>query len=514
MLLIPGLTWAQGKPDFEFQPEAVEKSGPPSRTLQKALKLYETQDYYSASIELHKVIEGETGDSEANRQRGEFWMGKTLYHLNFYSAALSYFDRIVQKGEAHRYYAATLKWLASLSRKLPESAGILKKIGKYSQPQLEQPALTKVRDELFYLLGRFHYSQGNFKEAIGLFSSVQRSSPFFARAKFMEGITHVRIYQAKPAAKAFKTLLRAAREAPSTNEIKHFEELAILSMARVFYSVKQFKLSIKYYDMIEPESANWLQALFEQSWAYYQINDFSKSLGNIHTINAPYFEDQFYPESYILRAVIYFNNCLFKQSEEAIKEFNAKYPPLRKALKRILRRYKDPSDFYDISMKIKRRRAGLSPDAGRLARSALADKTILKSFKYVHELDRELKQIQRADPAWKATAVAGVVLQDLTLQRSLAQNEAGQMAQRRVKRLSKEIQELIKQGIKVEYETINGLKNKLEASLRNEQIVTKARRDQTHIEPDEEHLFWPFDGQYWRDELGYYKFRIKSHCTR
>ena len=505
--------WAQGG-DFVFQPETVEKSGPASKTLQKALKLYETQDYYSASIELHKVIEGETGDSEANRQRAEFWMGKTLYHLHFYSAALSYFDRIVQKGSSHRYYSATLKWLASLSRKLPESAGILKKIGKYDRTQLEQPALEKVRDELFYLLGRFHYTRGNFKEAIDLFASVTNKSHSFSKAKFMEGITHVRLYEAKPAARAFKVLLRTAREAPSTADIKRFEELSILSMARVFYSVKQFKLAIKYYDMITPDSPHWLDALFEQSWAYFQINDFSKSLGNIHTINAPYFDTQFYPESLILRAVIYFKNCLYTQSSEAIKEFNAKYPPLKSQLDGMVKRKKDPAEFYEYALRIKGKKANLSDAVGRLARSALSDRMIQKSFQYVDELDRELKQVQKADPAWKATAIAGVVLQDLTLQKSLAANEAGLMAIRRTKRISKEIQELIKQGIKVEYETINGEKNKLEASLRNEQVVPANLRDQTNIVPDEEHLFWPFDGQYWRDELGYYRFRIKSACSR
>ncbi len=512
-LLVATPAWGQGGPDFEFQPETVEKSGPPSKTLQKALKLYETADYYSASIELHKVIEGETGDSEANRQRGEFWMGKTLYHLNFYSAALSYFDRIVQKGEAHRYYAATLKWLASLSRKLPESAGILKKIGKYQRTQLEQPALEKVKDELFYLLGRYHYTAGNFKEALSLFAEVTSSSPFYARAKFMEGITNVRLYEAKPAAKAFKTLLRTAREQPDTPEIARFEELAILSMARVFYSVKQFKLAIKYYDMIEPESPNWLQALFEQSWAYFQIDDFSKALGNIHTINAPYFENHFYPESYILRAVIYFMNCLFEQSKEAIVEFNAKYPGLKKEIDSFLKQYKDPAEFYEYALRIKRKKAGLSDSVGRMARSSLSDRQLMKTFRYVTELDRELKQVQNADPAWKATAIAGVVLQDLTLQKSLAQNEAGQMAQRRIQRVSREIQDLIKQGIKVEYETIRGFKDKLEASLRNEQVTSTKRKDQTVIEPDEEHLYWPFDGQYWRDELGYYRFRIKTHCA-
>lgn len=506
--------WAQGQPDFEFQPETIEKSAPPSKTLQKALKLYETADYYSASIELHKVIEGETGDSEANRQRAEFWMGKTLYHLNFYSAALSYFDRIVQKGEAHRYYAATLKWLASLSRKLPESAGILKKIGKYDRTKLDQPALEKVRDELFYLLGRYHYTAGNFKEAIALFSEVTSKSEFYARAKFMEGITYVRLYEAKPAAQAFKTLLRTARESPGTPEIARFEEMAILSMARVFYSVRQFKLAIKYYDMIPPESPNWLQALFEQSWAYFQIDDFSKALGNIHTINAPYFENRFFPESYILRAVIYFMNCLYEQSAEAIIEFNAKYPPLQKEIDGVLRQYKDPAEFYDYALKIKRKTAGLSEEVSRMAIASLSDRTLEKTFQYVIELDRELNQVQNADPAWKATAIAGVVLQDLTLQKSLAQNEAGQMAQRRLARVSKEIQELIKQGIKVEYETINGQKRKLEASLRNEQVSTTKRKDQTNIEPDEEHLFWPFDGQYWRDELGYYRFRIKSACAK
>src|SRR5512137_2354493 len=67
-------------PAMEFQPEEVTKStGPPSKIFERALKLYEGEDYYNASIELHKVIEGESGDSEQKKQRAEFWMGKTLY---------------------------------------------------------------------------------------------------------------------------------------------------------------------------------------------------------------------------------------------------------------------------------------------------------------------------------------------------------------------------------------------------------------------------------------------------
>ncbi|MCB9555080.1 MAG: hypothetical protein H6707_03175 [Deltaproteobacteria bacterium] len=505
---------AQGKPKFEFAPETVEKSGPPSRTLQKALKLYENKDYYSASIELHKVIEGETGDSPANKQRAEFWMGKTLYHLGFFSASLSYFDRIVQKGDAHRYYAATLKWLASLSRKLPESVGILKKIGKYSRVQLEQPALEKVKYELYYLLGRYHYTTGNFKDAVALFGAVPSNSSFFARAKFMEGITHIRQYKAKPAAGAFKILLRTARESPDASEIRQFEELSLLSLARIFYSTGQFDLSIKYYNQLPHGSRNWLPALFESSWAQFQRQHFAKALGNIHTLNAPFFEERSFPESLILKAVVYWKHCLWQRSQDAIDEFKGKYPKLQKQVDSIVNQYNDPTEFYGYADKIRKSQAGLSRDVGRLVRGALSDRTLEKTFEFVAELDRELKQVQGADPAWKATAIAGVILQDLMLQRSLAQRDAGDLAQRRLKRLSGEIKELLKQAIKVEYEIINGQKNELEATVRGELVIGAGKRQARDFVPNDEQHYWPFRKEFWRDELGYYLTKIRSRCTR
>ena len=223
-LLLPASA-PQAEQAMEFAPEAVERSGPPSDAFKTAMELYQQEKYYQASVSLHEVVAGKTKDSPVRRERAEFWMGKTLYHLGYYSASLSYFDRIVQKGQSHRFYNETLKWLASLSQKLPESSGILEKVGKYSRAQLEQPELAKVRSELFYLLGRYYYGKGtvdDFKKAIALFGAVPANSPFFARAKFMEGVTYVRMYKAQPAASAFKAVLRTAQEAPETNEIKEF----------------------------------------------------------------------------------------------------------------------------------------------------------------------------------------------------------------------------------------------------------------------------------------------------
>src|SRR5205807_6753632 len=107
------------------------------------------------------------------------------------------------------YYRATLKWLPALARVLPlESSGILEKIGKYNQGELEDPNLESVRYEGYYLLGRYYYAQGslnpqNFKQAIDLFARVPLESEVFVRAKFFEGITRVRQGDGKGAAEAF-----------------------------------------------------------------------------------------------------------------------------------------------------------------------------------------------------------------------------------------------------------------------------------------------------------------------
>jgi len=507
----------QAAPGAAGQPVAaptVESSAPPSKTLERALKLYDSEDFYTSSIELNKVVEGQAGDDESNVQRAEFFMGKTLFNLKFYSASLGYFTKIVDKGPAHRYYQKTLQWLASLSRFLPESAGVLEKIGKYNRQDLEQPALEPVRNELYYLLGRFHYNKGNFKEAVELFTLVPDTSEFFARAKFLEGIIAVRDNRGKEAAEAFRQILRKAKESNDKATVE-FEDLANLSLARVFYATKQFPQSIKFYDKIPSESPEWLPSLFESSWAHYQIDGDSKALGNIHTLNAPFFENEFYPESVILRAVIYFQRCNYERALEAVVEFNSTYPQLREEILSVSKKYADNAEFYKYVLKIRSGEAGLSERVQRAAEGALQDRTLAKTLDYVTELDRELRQVDNADPSWKSTAIAGTVLQDLTLQRSIAENEAGNLARKRLERLAGEIQELIKQAIKVEYETLQGQKGALEASIRGEQVaVSGTAKKVVNLSSDDEHLYWRFNGEYWKDELGYYRFRNVNRCEQ
>jgi tetratricopeptide (TPR) repeat protein len=514
-LLLPllGLAPAEGGADetFVFTPEQVERSGPPSRTLQKALELYERRDFYSATILLHEVIEGQTGDAPAHRQRAQFVLGKALYHLRFYSASYAVFDQIAQRGPRHRYHRATLKWLVSLSRHLPAFTGILGRIGSYGQAEVDRPALAGVRDELRYLMGRHHYEEGRLREAVALFSAVPADSAHSARARYLQGVAQTRLGAPGAAAVAFEAALRELRRGAASAERRRLTQLTTLALARVNYALRRFERSLAYYGRVSRRgSAAWLDAVFESSWTHFQRGNYGRALGNVHTLDAPYFEQHFFPESLILKAVVYWKHCLWKRSLDAIKTFNARYPPLKRQVDRVLAQHRDAAEFFGQAKRILERRAGVGDDVGRLIRLALGDLTIKRHFEHVRELDRELGQVRRADPAWRSTAVAGMVLQDLALQRSLAQHAAGRLAQRRFARISREIQGLTKQAYKVQYETIRAQREQVRELLARGFTPAPARTRE--LQPDDEHYIWPFTGPYWRDELGYYHVRVRTRC--
>src|SRR4029079_18588588 len=173
-----------------------------------------------------------------------------------------------------------------------------------------------------------NYNKGKFKEAVSLFGAVSPKSEFYVQAKLFEGATHVREYEARPAVDSFKEVLRVGAES-SDSKVKPYEDLANLSLARTFYSTGQYDLAVKYFDRVSMESYDWANNLFEASWANFRLaqKGYSKAFGNIHPLQAPFFENSIKPESVAealtVKATIYFYNCLYDRAEEAINEFNA-----------------------------------------------------------------------------------------------------------------------------------------------------------------------------------------------
>ena len=74
----------------------------------------------------------------------------------------------------------------------------------------------------------------------------------------------------------------------------------------------------------------------------------------------------------------------------------------------------------------------------------------------------------------------------------------------------------MKQSIKIEYRNPNGQKGALTAGVAGEQAqsLNPNAKNYNTIVIDDEHQQWPFKGEYWKDELGYYRFKVANKCGR
>lgn len=525
-------------------PPAEAAAGSPNAQGEKD---YQAANYEAAAIQFHKIAAGEL---PGDQPRAQFWLGKTLYQLRFYSASLSVFDEIVQAGPSHPYHKLTLPWLASLSRELPEGAEVLEKVGTYKPTDLEDEAFDEVRDELYYLLGRFYYQKGNLPQGIALLGQVPNNSDYYIPAQFFLGVAHTRSFQGEPAVDAFKNVLRRSielREADEANkkkrkkeerkakkkiktkrrkkkdltsveqsfadEMRQYEHLAALGLANIFYMVGKFDTATKYLDEIGLESAYFLDAVHWAAWAEFrkvEIDDananlhYQRTLGYVHTLNAPFFEEYLYPDALMLKAVTYYFNCRYDSAKRTVDEFNRRYPQTMEQLQSILDQAPEDFKLYDLAKKILNEESGLDPFVEQVAQKALQDKTLGKYFAYVEELEREMEQFNDMSAAFKSSGAGERVTVDLDLALSAARERTGAEARQRITGQIKEIKDFNREMIKVEYEILE--KRKAQKALE----TTPPKPQKPKI--DSEHEIYKYNGEYWQDELGYYRYKVSSLC--
>ncbi len=493
----------------------------------------------------HKIAyDGAAGDAT----RAQFWLAKSLFQIGFYSGSLAVFDEIVVVGPSHPYHQLTLPWLASLSRKLPEGAGVLEKVGTYQAKDLENEAFDAVRDELYFLLGRYHYGLGDLGQAIALLSQVPRESDYFISAQYFLGVAETRSYHGPEAVEAFKNVLRknielrdargkkknrkankmarmsdkkkrrlgiSVAELDFEEQNQRFDELANIALGYIFYQVGKFDVGLRYFNKIGIQSPYWLDSVFAASWSEFRLVEvdpepdnanrhYQRSLGYIHTLNAPFFFDYLYPEALILKAVTYYFNCRYAAAKASIEEFSSRYVQTKQDLSDLLDQAPEDYELYELSVKIRDETSGLEPFVEMVARKSLQDKTLEKYYDFVNRLRYEQDTLFKEQSSEFQGGNLGVYLQEnLDLTISLAKERTGAQARQRISAQIADIKKLEREAIKVEYEIVEKLKKLGEES---EGTIAK-------IKPSSEEERYNYNGEYWQDELGFYYYRVTSVCT-
>lgn len=504
---------------MSFGVDEVEDPGssPVAEFLDEGKKLYKQNKFAQASLLFYRVLAADDMASQSLHPEAQYELGKTLFRMELYQGALTYFGRIVDEGETHPYYMPTLRGLVLLTEVIPSDQTLMSRLAPYAS-KFPADIPRKYRDQYAYLVGRYLYSIGEYSKAIELLRYIKPRSGKYLQARYIAGITHVGNYDARRAVAAFKDVLRPLTSKLEEGDIEPAErqllELVWLGMARVFYSTGEYNKSLKYYNRIPRRSPRWPKALFESSWAYFQLDLANKALGNLHTLNSPFFADSYFPEAPILAGVIFFYNCKYPRVRYELDEFEYVYWPIKDKLEAVLADNADPAQMYKWLEGLRAGEAAGDEQLTRLLAASLDDKEIQRKLNLIEAVEKEMAKIEELPSTWRSGPLGSTLIQDSTVAREFAVNELGELVQQRLERIKDQLVNLNVNRERILFEVERAERGEIEADLRAEMQVGADVSDKDRVEVSDEQLYWTFDGEYWKDEMGFYMFNINTECKR
>ncbi len=492
---------------------------PPHPDVQAAKALVDDERYYDAFGKLADLIPTLESD-DSNRADAQFTMARVLLGLGMYQSALRAFDAVVVPPE-HPLYREKLRYYLQIQRAVPGDLATIERLTDAPESAHRKQDL----DEIHFLLGRYHYRVGDQKKAIEQLSAIKPDAgETYLKARQLVGVIFVGKSQdllknnqdasgpAELAVEAFKDILRFEERVGSPKYYPQYRDMASMSLGRLFYSTGQYETAGRYYDRVQEGTSTWLDSLFELGWTYFRMGRVDRVLGQLATLNSPYFEDRYYPEARVLEALILFRTCRFNETLVSVQRFLRDYKPLKKELDAQLSGSRTDAEFYDYLAALAGNKKGLSVQLRRIFNAALNDKRLQRAFSAVVLANEELASIEKLERNTTATHAAQELHDDMGRVRAVMIAEAGGLARQRLARVREELTEIIRQGLRIKYESLKGRRGSINDQVRRDMAETAKAVSEPRAE-DSEHIVWPFDGSYWRDELGGYTYDTRSRCT-
>jgi tetratricopeptide (TPR) repeat protein len=450
----------------------------------------------------------EGDETHAYYQEAGYSISLALFDMGLFQAALTMIEKLVEQ-PSHLRYRDSLQWLVRLHRKIPGNRGVLERIASFPPTYYPEAML----DEINYVVGRYRFDELDIEGALDRLKQVRKlSGKTYIKARYLMGVTYVQMERAREAEQAFKDVLRyfAAAGAPDTDSAR-FKDLATLALARMFFTVGNYGAAERFYRRVEQSSEAWLDALYEMSWAYFHLEDYARSMGNLWTLDSPYFEEEYFPEAKLLQATILYATCNDREVIALVDRFVPEFQRLKKEVHSILERTEDPTEFYFHLAKLAATQSDkLSLEIRRLFNAALANRRMQRYFQFIHQLNSEIQAIEALPISPQVTPITTGLLQDLSSFRELLVGETGDLARQRMIRVRKDVSMMLADSLRLKFETIRRIRTKIGKA----KAAVKVEKVDIDEEGDDEYITYEFDGEYWKDELGSYLYQVRKRCGR
>ncbi len=441
-----------------------------------------------------------------------FGIANALVKAGLLQSAASQLVDVVLEGPDKPFFQIAFKQLRSLRKRID-----------YSPPQLERLADVANRitgfsqsfqDEFNYVMGEFFHEGTEWATAQAFLDAVSKDSPDYAKSQYLKGFMEVQGNLFKSAVGSFQNAIIATEENESDPEVR---DLSFLALARIAYRIGDYDAAIYYYRKIPQGSYKQATAFYESAWVYFLKGDYSRALGTFHTLDSPYFDHYFYPEMWILESTAYLNLCQFDRTKLALARFEKEILPLITPLESFLNKTTRPEDYYKaIVSTVSGEQRYQLPD--KMVSAVLANVEFYNLYRTIKQIEKEIRRLNAdggrlgrfgADLLAKLHRLRGDRIRQIGFTTRLILSDT-------LKELQKFRTKYIELGIDIEDLEIEERDRRQAAIDRGEEPAEdgSVEKSGTVAIVGSDTWRWPFENEYWSDEIGAYRSFVKDKCAR
>lgn len=503
---------------------------------------------------------------------GNYYLAMCSKKLGLMTDFIDRARRVIESGDVHY----SKKILPEVSPDIPyefiEPFGkaLLKASANKQIMALDSPAVV---GNVHFILANYAAQTENFKLASQYGRLVPETHAKWPHAQFLLALGE---YQTGQKDKAVEIQKQLIAKLDSDKTKAEFQGLVALNLARMLFQEQKFKESREWFLKVYKDHPLWLQSLQEMGWSQLQSGDFEGAIGNMYSVQSPYFNSVYKPESYVVRTIGYLNLCQYGDAYRTLTILEKTYRPWLVGMTNYQKGQPDYLGTIRRFLALKSASAEIDSLPSQVIREMVRHKDYLNLQTSLNrqvdergeyaKLDKEVdKSLARArwlvNNSRKRAATLRAQIASIKANPQLEQNRLAwkteldneldllngyffeidlyneARAALRDYRLEviagadKRIEKMRTRIVSVLESRMKRMREDLARMLENNELLRyevfagsgenirfqvaggeKGNRIPADVTPQSKTLQWDFDGEYWEDEIGHYRSSLKNNC--
>ncbi len=357
------------------------------RRYSDALYRFMVGQYDISANAFFALVESNALTDQALLQDSEWYLAESLFELNNFVIAAEAYQKIVEKGASHPFFADAV-------RREIEIYGILEDSARFNDLYRRYIASGTVTatDQVKYTVAKGFWRQGQPVQAKSLLSELSQG-PWYARARYVQGTILAQEGDYPAAIQQFQQILNVPA---LTAEDREVLELARLALGRVYYEVGDYLQATSYYELIPPTSRFFADKLFELVWTFIKQEKWSSAQDQIDIFLVAFPEHRYAVQLKLIGGHLAMKQDRYDEAQRTYEAVVDQFSPIQSRLKEIEANREEASEYFTRLAEARALEMGFDVLPDYAVEMLLQDKGVSRSIEVRHQLDQEAADIAYA----------------------------------------------------------------------------------------------------------------------